>query len=284
MHGGKRRVLLASIAVITVIAAGLILVIMDNGQEAGGVDGGVPGSGQSGVEGEVLPGVDAAPRRVLIYDSLYREYPNDDLLEFLVRLFEENGFEVDVYRGINATLDPLVAIQEYGIVILRAHGAYNGDPESGKPLGAYVYTGLYVYEAQALYGDYVNDGLREGYFAKARIMASGEGSPLYLAVSPLFFDDQLGKLNNTIVFFTGCFGADDDRLAKVFLSHGAQVYLGWRGNVTWTHADTFLASWAERLAETGDPLEAYQYAMQKAGADPYTGAQVVFFDNGGGNG
>ncbi len=240
------------------------------------------GANSTGTQSFSLEGV---PRRVLVYDSLYREYPNDQLLVDLVSLFESHGYRVDVYKGVNATLDPLVALGEYGIVILRAHGAYNGDPGSGKPLGSYVYTGLYVVEAQALYSpQYIEEGMEEGYFSPAVIPRPGvplDELPEYLAVSPKFFRDQLGGLPGSIVFFTGCYGMDDDRLGSVFVGEGAYIYLGWVGNVTWIHSDDYLLSYMRALLDTGDPLEALAVADQEVGPDPYTGARVEYVIAGG---
>jgi len=270
----RRPWILAALLIIAVIVGLLLTLTQDNGAQE-------PTSPLTGTtrtpSGAEAPGLEGVPRRVLIYDSLAREFPNPALVSMLVRLFESSGFQVDVYQGFNASLDPLVAISEYGVVILRAHGAYNGDPGTGKPLGAYVYTGLYYYEAQVIYDGYVDEGVEKGYFAKATIPARGDESPLYLAVSPLFFEENLGKLNNTIVFFTGCYGADDDRLASVFLDKGAQAFIGWKGNVTWTHADEYLMEWARALVETGDPVEAYVAADTVIGPDPYTGAEAVAF-------
>jgi len=270
----RRPWILAALLLVTVVAGLLVALTQDRGAQEPTAP--TPDTTQAPSTSSP-PGLDGVPRRVLIYDSLSREFPNPALTSALVQLFESAGFQVNVYQGFNASLDPLVAISEYGVVILRAHGAYNGDPETGKPLGAYVYTGLYYYEAQVIYDGYVDEGLEKGFFAKAIIPARGGESPLYLAVSPLFFEENLARLDGTIVFFTGCYGADDDRLANVFLAKDAQAYLGWKGNVTWTHADNYLLEWARALVETGDPVEAYEAANTAIGPDPYTGAEAVAF-------
>jgi hypothetical protein len=218
------------------------------------------------------------PHKAIIYDSLAREFPDPQEVSELKKLLENLGFNVTIYYGRNATLDPLVALGKYGIAIIRAHGAYNGDPNNGKPLGTYIYTGMYVTEAEAAYGvNYIKEGLREGYYAPAVIPRPGvplEKLPKYLAVSPKFFRDVAGEMNNTIIFFTGCYGFDDYRLANILLSKGASAYIAWTGNVTWLHSDEFLLAWARDLVKTGDPLNALTLANETVGPDPQSGSIV----------
>ena len=216
------------------------------------------------------------PKTVIIYDSLAREFPDSQRINEIKSLLEKAGYTVIVYSSRNATLDPLVALGKYGIAIIRAHGAYNGDPNSGKPLGTYVYTGLYLLEAEAIYGvENIKSGLEKGYYAPAVIPRPGvplEKLPKYLAVSPLFFKRMAGEMNNTIVIYTGCYGFQDDKLAKAILSKGALAFIGWSGNVTWLHGDEFLVEWAKDLAQTGDPLKSIILANETVGVDPHSKA------------
>ncbi len=184
---------------------------------------------------------------VLIYDSLYREYPNQTLIDSLKEMFESHGYIVDIYLGKNATLDPLKHMERYDIIILRAHGAYNGDPKSRRPLGPYVYTGLHYDEAVELYGkNYVDRLIRDGTFALAVIPPPGyhgdyNDLPKYIALSPKYFDGKVKALKpGSIVIFTGCYGLTDERLASIFLKKGALAYMAWTGNVTWIQADITL--------------------------------------------
>lgn len=218
------------------------------------------------------------PMRAMVYDSLYREYPNDPLLRNITETLRSAGYRVDVYVGVNATLDPLVVLNRYGLVIIRAHGAYNGDPGSGRPLGAYIYTGLHYGEAEALYGDYLDGALKDGDLALGVIPPPGqtiteellEKLPKYVTVSPQFFEKQLGRLPGTVIVFAGCYGLDDDRLAEVFISKGASAFISWKGNITWTHMDRALRVLAAALARGEDPSAALNLAMSVVGPDPVT--------------
>ena len=274
----KRRTAYTVILLIVVMMVGASLLLRGGGGNPGNTHRTTTSGGPPAGATTASMSLSGVPHKALIYDSLAREFPDPQEVSMLREILERMGFKVTVYYGANATLDPLVSMGQYGLVIIRAHGAYNGDPNSGRPLGAYVYTGMYVIEAEAVYGvKNIEDGIRKGYYAPAVIPRPGvplQELPKYLAVSPKFFKDLAGEMNKTIVFFTGCFGFQDDRLAKVIISKGASAYIAWDGNVTWIHSDEFLLEWVRDLAQTGDPLRALETANQTIGPDPDTGAVV----------
>lgn len=269
----RRRNIAIGILVISIIIAGIAVYVFTGGSNT-------TQPTTTTIRGGEKLTIDKLEKKVLIYDPLSREFPNDQLLQNITRIFEEAGFQVTIYKGRNATLDPLVAMGQYGIVILRAHGAYNGDENSGKPLGTYVYTGLYVIEAQAIYGvESISRGLDEGLYAPAVIPREGVPAsklPKYLSVSPKFFKTMAASLNHTIIFYTGCFGMNDDRLATVLLSKGAYMYAGWDGNVTWIYSDDFLKAWVNALLEYRDPVKALTIVNDTMGPDPDTGAIIKY--------
>ena len=274
----KRLATYTVILLIVIAVVGASLLLREGGGNSGKTHTATTSGGPPTGSSTTSINLSGVPHKALIYDSLAREFPDPREVSTLKKILESMGFSVTVYYGANATLDPLVGMGQYGLVIIRAHGAYNGDPSSGKPLGAYVYTGMYVIEAEAVYGvKNIEDGIRKGYYAPAVIPRPGvplQELPKYLAVSPKFFRDIAGEMNKTIVFFTGCYGFQDDRLAKVIIDKGASAYIAWDGNVTWLHADEFLLEWARDLAHTGDPLRALEMANETVGPDPDTGAVV----------
>jgi len=221
--------------------------------------------------------------RVLIYDSLAREYPNTTVIKVLKSMFKEYGYEVDIYIGKNATLDPLFNLDKYGIIILRAHGAYNSDPLVNKPLGSYVYTGIYIDEAIKIYGkDYIDKMLNNNMIVLGVIPPPGEKLtkelidrlPKYVVVSPLFFNKNIKELHRSIIIFTGCYGFDDDILAKIFIKKGAEAYISFKGNVTWSHGDAVLDALMRTYLATHNISRAYYSLKDKLKIDLVTGAEL----------
>ncbi len=258
-----------AIALLAIVVA----VVLVHQPEATGPGGG-PGSPTSTVSSS-KPIVHHV-RTALIYDSLSTEFPNDNLIANLTETLESHGVRVTVVRGYNATLDWLVAMGRYDLVIIRAHGAYNGDPDSGKPLGPYIYTGMTDGLAYALYDGLIDEGLRKGYFAFGVIPVPGvplEDLTRYLTVSPLYVREQVGRMNGTIVVYSGCYGFTDDRLAEAFISRGASYFIGWDGNVTLTFSDYALEEIVSSLASHEWNVEAALTAINKTiSRDPATGA------------
>ncbi|MCE4613117.1 MAG: hypothetical protein F7C07_04730 [Desulfurococcales archaeon] len=251
----------------------VMLVVIAAALYPGQEDGSAKPPLETGVVQEV-----EAPKRALIYDSLYREYPNDKLLENVINILEGAGYEVEVYLGRNATVDPLYSLGEYDIILFRAHGAFNSEEKGQFPKGAYIYTGLYLKEANRIYGGYPVKWIDEGLMAKGIIPPPGvrlsaeelSKLPRYLTLSPKFFEEKIGDLKEgSIVMFFGCYGMDDDSLASVFLSKGAMAYIAWEGNVTWVYMDSVLPQVLEMIVQ--GELDSIEGSVEP---DPYTGSTL----------
>jgi len=218
-------------------------------------------------------------KKALIYDSLAREYPNPDVIDKVIRLLIEANYSVDIYIGVNATLDPLYYLSEYDLVILRAHGGFNDNPSIGKPLGQYVFTGIYFEEAIEIYGkDKINDLYKRNYIAKGVIPRPGYSInelPKYVIVSPLFFKEMISSMKHgSIIIYTGCYGLDNDVLADIFLDKGARAYISFKGNVTWVFGDKILEILIEYLVNGIDIVDIYKSLDKNYKIDKYTGATL----------
>jgi len=223
-------------------------------------------------------------KRALIYDSLYREYPNNRLIENLTSTLRMHGYQVDIYLGRNATLSPLENITHYSLVIIRAHGAFNNNPNIGYPIGTYIYTGLHVDEALKIYGSDAKKLADRGYLAEGVIPPPGmpltkenlAKLPKYVTVSPRFFRDfSRGEFpKGAIVIYFGCYGLDDDTLGNVFLDKGASAYIAWRGNVTWSHMDRALQVLVAKLLSGKDARQAVAQTNAIVGPDPSSKARL----------
>ena len=233
---------------------------------------------------------------VLIYDSLYRDYPNKTLDELLVDMFRRHGYCVKMVLGGRAGLVQLAGIGGYNIVVVRAHAAFN-DYLKEYPYGLYVFTGLYWKEAERILGkSKLEDLMRAGLAAPAvpltwaprgRVLANltkyermAQHMKWYLAVSPRFFESIVTRLNKTILIFFTCDSADDRALAGYFLSHGASAYIGWRGKVRPEHLDAALPVLVKYLLATGSPREAVEKLPTSLRVDEETNATLVAYVGG----
>ncbi len=241
----------------------------------------------SGGGGEVVSSFYVRPR-ALYYDPLWREYPNETLVDLVVSNLEAAGYVVDVYKGSEAGLFELESMDAYKVVIIRGHGAYNNDSSIGKPSGPYLFTGLLMEEAEEKYGGRVDYMLLKGQAAPGVVPPGGPLVPLseeeleilprYLAVSVEFFKVTPLFFNDTVILYGPCYGLGDIEkdysLAETLLSKGAKAFAGFQGLVTWPHADAAIALFTERLAETGDPVKALLEVQETLPPDPYTGAKL----------
>ncbi len=216
-------------------------------------------------------------KKALVYDSLAREYPNERVLARIIKLLHSANYTIDLYVGENATLDPLYRLGEYDLVILRAHGGFNDNPYIPKPLGQYVFTGIYYAEAIELYGEKrVKDLEHGGYIAKGVIPKPGYSInelPKYVTLSPLFFKEMIGSMKkDAIIIYTGCYGLDNDVLANVFLDKGAYAYISFKGNVTWVFGDQVLEVLIEHIVKGEDIVDTYKTLDNEYKVDKYTDA------------
>ena len=225
----------------------------------------------------------SVPRSAIIYDSLYREYPNPEVIENVTRILREHNVTVKVYLGKDAGLIPLYSLNKYDLVIFRSHGGYNSDPSNGMPLGAYIFTGIHFDEAVRTYGDIIFKYHDERYIVKGVIPPPNikltpevlKKLPRYVVLSPWFFRDKVPIKRGSIIVFFGCYGLDDDRLAEVFLEKGARAFISWRGNITWTYMDEILDDLVALLLKYFDkPEKAVEIINEVYGPDPATNAAL----------
>ena len=226
---------------------------------------------------QTLPVVTRVPR-ALIYDPLYREYPNNTLVETLRGMLESHGYQVDVYLGSNATLDVFLEMGFYDIVVIRAHGGYTNRSVGPYPPGGYIYTGLHVDEAVKLYGPSIYNWIRRGILAEGVIPPPGASVedlsklPRYVVVSPKFLREKLTVRPGSVFIFFGCYGMNTGKLASIILSKGASAFIAWNGGVTVNYMDRVLPQIVYSYLKGG--LQALLNSVNNTPPDPTTGARL----------
>lgn len=216
--------------------------------------------------------------KAMIYDPLYREYPNDTLIETLRDILESHGYQVDVYLGRNATLEVFLEMGFYDIVIIRAHGGYANRSVGPYPPGGYIYTGLHVNEAVELYGPSIYYWIRRGVLAEGVIPPPGATAedisklPRYVVVSPKFLEEKLTVRPGSIFVFFGCYGMSTEELPNIVLSKGASAFIAWDRGVSVNYMDKVLPEIIKSYLEGG--LNALLDAINQTPLDPLTGARL----------
>ncbi len=253
------------------LALGLVVLLL--GLHQMGYIGGEPELSVT----QTPPIITRAPK-ALIYDPLYREYPNDTLVETLRGMLESHGYQVDVYLGRNATLEVFLEMGFYDIVIIRAHGGYANRSVGPYPPGGYIYTGLHVNEAVELYGPSIYYWIRRGVLAEGVIPPPGatvediSRLPRYVVVSPKFLKEKLTVRPGSIFVFFGCYGMSTEELPDIVLSKGASAFIAWNGGVSVNYMDKVLPQIIESYLEGG--LNALLDAVNQTPPDPLTGAKL----------
>ncbi len=223
-------------------------------------------------------------KRALIYDPLYRDHPNETLYAVIIPLLRSSGYEVTVYAGRNATLEPLVYMDSYSLVIIRAHGAYNNKQSGIYGRGEYIFTGLLYNEAVSYYGDTIQRLVKKGELAIG-VVPPGNSSvtenklnklPKQLVVSPLFIEHKTMLKKDAVIFVFSCYSMNDQTLAQVFTGKGAAGVIGWKGGVTDRYMDAVL------------PIVVWEYVSNGLGGverfigenslkDPVTGGELQVY-------
>ena len=216
----------------------------------------------------------------LFYDPLYRECPNRTLSLIIVNTLEDYGYKVDVYEGSNATLNPLLNLGKYSLIIIRAHGGFSDNSLTNYPKGEYIFTGIYYNESLLSYGTKIMDWIKAGYLALGIIPSvdtniSLNKLPKYIVVGPKFFEEKTTLRSNSIVFIFGCYTFEDGTLAHLLIKKGALVYIGWNGNVTVSYMDYILPYLVESYLSHG--ITGLQKAVRTVAPDPYSGSVLKIY-------
>jgi hypothetical protein len=265
-HGGIRREIYADkkrmrriYTVITLLIIVSIIVLASYYLAASFV-----GSNSSTNENDENSG-DSSLKAALI-DALYATLPNDEFTRLLTETLQEAGFEVDVFRGTEVTVDFLKTVPNgYKLVILRMHSALHEDQLylfTGEPYSV----GKYTQEQQFQI-------VKEAYATETE-----ESQPVFAVNWGFIKRCMTGKFNGTLVIAMGCDGTLDPVIIEEFMNQGAVGYISWDGPVLISHSDTATLHLTEALyLEELSVEEAIEGTNNQVGADPEHGAVLEYY-------
>lgn len=206
-------------------------------------------------------------KRALILDGLHELRPNNTFIQEAVNLLEKNGFQVYLLQGRKVTVESLLNMEHYDIIVLRLHS------------GISINGALYLFT-----GEPYNE---ENYLAWKLLGIVARGEVFY--ENKTFFAlnaNYLGKnipnsLNGSIVILMGCDGAKDQKFVKNLLGRGVKAYIAWDGYVSIEYSDIVVIELLKNLIEYKlNPLNAVNKIMSELGPDPYYGAFLRCFTEG----
>ena len=138
-------------------------------------------------------------------------------------LFLSEGYEVDITKGAEVTVDKLKQIpKDYETLILRVHSGLFDD-------SVWFFTSE-RYDATTHVLEQINGDLH--------IARTSPESDLVFAVGAQFIMKHFkNRLQDTLVILMGCNGLSTNDLGDSFLRCGARAYISWDGPITLEHTD-----------------------------------------------
>ena len=214
--------------------------------------------------------VNTLPRAAII-DQLSVLNSNETFLKQVTQELEDYGFEVDIHKGDEITIDFYRKLpqMDYQLIIFRAHSGLLSGEE-----GVVRMTTLFTNEAYSE-TKHVMEQLNDRV-AKARIDTK---HPMIFSIKDSFVTKSMeGDFNNTVIIMMGCSCIAIDDLAQAFVDKGASSYLAWHATVGLGYVDQATQHLLRQLCgERATIAEAISSTMKTIGADPMFGAKLKYF-------
>jgi len=202
--------------------------------------------------------------KAAILDGLYDTCPNVIWTESITNCLSNAGYRVDLFSGMNVTIDLLRSIHGYKILILRMHSAVHTDGFLYLFSGEHYSEFKYVEEqrARAVLGGLTFNHTEQPYFALNAVL--------------------LGKiydgLNGSSIILMGCNGTSSPYSIQSLFEQGVKQYISWNGYVDPDHSDKATLALAEAsYTEHLGLEEAVKKVNREISPDPYYGSALVYY-------
>ena len=202
-------------------------------------------------------------KKALVADSLMEDYPNPELISYIVNVLKEAGYSVDVVMGENVNLTLYSKLTNYSVIILRIHGGkatYRTSSGEVRKVNG-LFTGV-------LWSDKYR-GLKNSWLATDAIPYGSNKT--YLAVLPRFFLEELkGRFSrNSVMVVASCYALYTTDIADALATKGLKMFIGWEGPVTLKHMDLALKKLIEKVFVENKPWDkAVIEVNRELGPDP----------------
>ena len=223
------------------------------------------------------PSTPTEPPKAAIIDQLYSLQPNEAFISQVTKELEDYGFEVDIYKSDDVTVDLYRKLPSHGykLILFRAHSGLLG--REGEIIKR---TCLFTNEPYSE-TKHVTEQLSD-QLAMARI---DENHPWVFGIGDRFVTQNMeGGFDNTVTIMMGCSCLYLDDLAQAFIDKGASCYLAWDATVDLGYVDEATSYLIKQLCiEKVTIKKAVTTTMNVIGPDPKYGAVLQFFPQPSGN-
>lgn len=213
--------------------------------------------------------------RAAIVDQLYDLHPDEAFTDGAASILAHSGFQADIIRGKEVTLDFYSHLPEYGykIIVFRAHSGLlqlTEDTPEQKTGPTYLFTGEPYIITKNVW-DQLGDRISPGRITQ-------ESTPVF-AVSPAFIShDMAGSFRNTIIIMMGCATAYKSDMAESFINKRASAYIGWSASVTIDYTDKATLNLLNNLLTSQLSLQdAVATTMSEVGFDPQYNSRLKYY-------
>jgi general stress protein CsbA len=214
------------------------------------------------------PDCSSLPRRALIADSLYSDYPNNAMIERISAILRSAGYVVDVRRGSEVSPDLYSMLNEYSVAILRIHGGKADIVVDGRDIKINgLFTGL---EWRDEYIGFKENGTGTRAFPYNSTRA-------YLAVLPSFFEKRISGLfcKGSVVIVASCYSLYTRDIADTLATKGLSYYIGYEGLVSVGYIDRSLEKLIEYVFKNNmNWVNASKKVLEDLGPDPTMGEYI----------
>ena len=224
--------------------------------------------------------VDTDLNKAAIIDQLYLREPNPDFIAAATGILESYGFEVDIWQGVDITVDFYRRLPSLGyqLIVLRVHSGLllSLEGETVVPLDTtYLFTAE-NYTTTRYVGDQLTD--------KVSNALMDEDCPLVFAVNSEFIQSADGEFNRTVVLAMGCESYKYDDMALTFIEKRASAYIGWSDIVSLQHVDEVTLDLLANLCTANMTFsQGIALTMEEMGTDPYFGSYLKFYPSANGD-
>jgi len=221
----------------------------------------------SGPVGSSHPG---EPKAAII-DQLYTNYPNEEFTTKITKELQDYGFEVEIYKGNDVTVDFYRRLPNYGykLIVLRAHSGLL--ERKGELIERTLLFTNEPYSKTKHVAEQVADQL-----AMVRVT---ERDPWVFGIGSEFVTKSMeGEFDNAVIIITGCSCLYIKDLASAFVDKGVSAYLAWDASVDLDYVDRATAYLIGQLCTDKVTIEkAVTSTMNVVGPDPKYKAVLKYF-------